>query len=214
MAPKLPPTTRYPRPATSASSSTLPTPCSMLRKRSAFTLIELLVVITIIAILAGLSLAVMGGVQKTARITETKAMANQIKAAISAYYAEYGVFPTNRQTDAAFVSAMTGATNVATLPNRRGIRFLEIPQKFWSTETFTAGSTAMQTPARFYPKGKRETFSILTDAMSAGSTGADVPYDGKIVLPGAKTPSPGTVAVYVSHPDAGKTGTAGFVGSW
>jgi len=187
----------------------------MLRKRSAFTLIELLVVITIIAILAGLSLAVMGGVQQSARTTEVKAMANQIKAALSAYYAEYGVYPTNRQTDAAFVSAMTGATNVTTLPNRRGIRFLEIPKKFWSTgDTFTAGSTTIQTPARFYPKAKRETFQILTDAMSAGSGGADVPYDGKIVLPGTTTPSPGTVAVFVPHPDSKKTGAGAWVGSW
>ena len=203
MAPKLPPTTRYPRPATSASSSTLPTSCSMLRKRSAFTLIELLVVIAIIAILAGLSLAVMGGVQQTTRKTEVRAMAHQIKAALSSYYAEYGIYPTNARTDEVFHRMITGA---ATNQNRRGINFLTVPNKFLNAESGV--NSAIVTPPKFFPGNARSNFIIVTDAMTQGT---DRPYDGNVTLPTGKS-VPGGVAVYVRDPN--KQGDDAWVGTW
>jgi type II secretory pathway pseudopilin PulG len=191
----------------------LPAPCSLPRKRSAFTLIELLVVIAIVIVLASMSLAVMGGVMASARKTEVRAMAQQIKAAISAYYAEYGIYPSNKTTDPSFYALITGTD---TANNKRGIRFLDVPTKFLSTDNISAATpVSIQTPAKFYPsdrKPAREEFAIVTDGQSGG-TGQDKPYDGKIKLPTDKV-VPGTVAVYVPDPNAKKTGDAAWVGTW
>jgi prepilin-type N-terminal cleavage/methylation domain-containing protein len=164
---------------------------------AAFTLIELLVVIAIIVILAGLGFSAVSGALKTAKKAEVRAMANQIKAAIAAYHAEYGTYPTNAKADANFLKIMTAQD---TKNNRRGIRFLEIPPKFLDKDSIV-------TPERLYedPK-KRETFSIVTDAMS-GSGGK--PYDGKIKLPDGKEIS-GSVAVWVPDPEKPTI----FLGTW
>ena len=172
-------------------------PCSMLRRRSAFTLIELLVVMAIIAILLGLGFAGVSGALKTAKKTEVRTMANQIKAAIAAYHAEYGTYPTNSKADVAFVEMMTAAKPAG---NRRGIRFLEVPPKFLATN-------AIATPERLYsdPK-KREVYNIVTDAMGGA---AGKPYDGKIKLPDGKEIS-GSVAVWVTDPDR----PTNYLGTW
>jgi prepilin-type N-terminal cleavage/methylation domain-containing protein len=181
----------------------LPAPCSLPHKRSAFTLIELLVVIAIIAILAGLSLAVMGGVQQTTRKTEVRAMAHQIKAALSSYYAEYGIYPTNVRTDENFHRMITGA---ATNQNRRGINFLSVPNKFLNAESGV--NSAIVTPPKFYAGTARSNFLIVTDGMTQGT---DRPYDGNVTLPTGKS-VPGGVAVYVRDPN--KQGEDAWVGTW
>lgn len=177
---------------------------SFAKSRDAFTLIELLVVIAIIIILAGLSFAVSGGVMKSARKSEIRGMAHQIKSAISGYYAEYGVYPTNKKTDEAFYRMITG---IDTNQNRRGIRFLEVPPKFLNPEP--GDTTPILTPAKFYTNNTRSNFLIVTDAENQGA--GSKPYDGKITLPNSKTIS-GSVAVYVKDPD--KTGDEAWVGTW
>ena len=156
----------------------------------AFTLIELLVVIAIIAILAGLSFAGVNGALKSARKAEVRAMANQIKLAITAYYADYGVWPTNvGKTDANFLGMITGQS---TTGNKRAIRFLEPAAKF-------TNSSGLVTPAKFYAAGQSN-FMVIVDTN----------YAGKIRLPGQSTDTAGSVAVYVTDPDS----SGKYIGTW
>lgn len=161
------------------------------RDERAFTLIELLIVIAIIAILAGLGFGAVGGALKSAKKAEVRTMANQIKLALTSYYAEYGTYPPVSTSDANFLSAMTGSSAVATIPNRRGIRFLEVPPKF-------TNASGIVTPKGFNKAGQVP-YSIVTDTN----------YDGKIQLPGSGEAS-GSIAVYVADPL--KPGN--YIGTW
>jgi general secretion pathway protein G len=60
---------------------------------SGFTLIELLVVVAVIAILAGITLAAMGGVQQKAARDRTKAEVAAIANALEAYRSQNGEYP-------------------------------------------------------------------------------------------------------------------------
>jgi prepilin-type N-terminal cleavage/methylation domain-containing protein len=61
--------------------------------RSAFTLLELLIVITIIAILSGLILMMVGKVQVAAKQAKAKSEVKQLEKAFVAYHDEYGEWP-------------------------------------------------------------------------------------------------------------------------
>ena len=66
----------------------------VVRMRSVqFTLIELLTVITIIIILAGMTLAAASYVQRRALIAKTRVMIQSIETAMTQYESEYGFFP-------------------------------------------------------------------------------------------------------------------------
>jgi prepilin-type N-terminal cleavage/methylation domain-containing protein len=160
------------------------------RRPAAFTLIELLVVIAIVAILAGLGFAGISGALNTGRKAEVRAMANQIKVAISAFNAEYGRFPTNATTDAAFLNLMTGSD---TRNNPRGIRFLEPPPKF-------TNSSGIVTPPKFYRNGGQSNFTLVIDTD----------YDGRITLPPPSGSTFGSVAVHVPDP----TSQGKVIGTW
>ena len=175
-------------PSSSDSLVTRHSPHVTGHRPAAFTLIELLVVISIIAILAGLSFAGVSGALKSARKAEVRAMANQIKLAITSYYSEYGIYPSNQRTDAAFLTMMTGGTN----GNRRAIRFLEVPAKF-------TNDTGIVTPLKFFPAGQSNYVLIV-----------DTNYDGKIRLPDRTPDTGGNIAVYVTDPD----NPAKFIGTW
>lgn len=137
------------------ASASPPSPCS----RGGFTLIELLVVITIIGILAALSLAGIQGALKSAKKAEVRAMANQIKLGIEAYYAEYGYYPANSgSSDSDFLNTMIGAPNNTN--NRRAIRFLEVPGKF-------TNSQGIVTPKNFYKTTNQ--FKIVMDTNFSGT---------------------------------------------
>ena len=177
--------TRHPSLVTSAPMPHAP--CSLPRKASGFTLIELLIVIAIIAILASLAFPAVQGALKSARKAEARAMANQIKLAISSYYAEYGTYPTVTTADANFMRAMTmtnsADTNLPGIPNRRGIRFLEVPGKFTSTN-------GIVTPMGLYSvRTNQPVFQIRTDTN----------YSGRLNL--GFTNINGSVAVWVVDPD-------------
>ena len=160
-----------------------------------FTLIELLVVIAIISILAGLGFAGINGAMKSARKAEVRAMANQIKLAVTAYYADYAVWPTNSgRTDKNFLEMMTAtSTNL----NRRGIRYLEPASKF-------TNATGVVTPAKFYRGGNQSNFFLVVDTN----------YDGRIEVldatTGSKTNISASVGVYVKDPDQ----TTGWITSY
>jgi prepilin-type N-terminal cleavage/methylation domain-containing protein len=65
-----------------------------LREQSAFTLIELLAVITIIGILAGLTLGAAGAVRRHGASSTAKAEVAALQAACDRYYADYNLYPT------------------------------------------------------------------------------------------------------------------------
>jgi len=64
-----------------------------LNKKNGFTLIELLVVISIIGILAGLTLTSYSGAQKQARDTKRKSDLVNMRTALEAYYVSYNAYP-------------------------------------------------------------------------------------------------------------------------
>jgi prepilin-type N-terminal cleavage/methylation domain-containing protein len=109
-----------------------PTPKS--KTSAAFTLIELLVVISIIAILAGLSIPAVSGAMDSAKKTQAKSQVVQIAAAVSAYEMEYGKLPPltagSSSSDStgdvgSFLTAILGGAS-GNANNSRTITFLEM----------------------------------------------------------------------------------------
>ena len=76
----------------------------------AFTLIELLVVVAIIAILVGLLFPAFKAVQNQARNTQAKNDLTQIVNAVSAFYTDYGKYPTSATSDSCFAWQISGLT--------------------------------------------------------------------------------------------------------
>ncbi len=66
---------------------------SIRRSRSGFTLVELLVVISIIVVLAAMSLGAISVVSKRAKNVQTLTDATELKGALDRYYAEYNKLP-------------------------------------------------------------------------------------------------------------------------
>jgi len=123
-------------------------------------LVELLVVISIIGLLAGLGLPAISGAMQAGKKAEVSAMAESIKTAVNAYYAEYSEYPSNAsgKTDTNFLSLMsTTNTNGG---NYRGIAFLEVPPKF------TNASMGLVTPSGFYKT--QSNFFLAIDTNGTG----------------------------------------------
>ena len=116
-------------------------------------------------------------------------MAESIKTAVNAYYAEYSAYPSNSsgKTDANFLSLMT--TTNTNGGNYRGIAFLEVPPKF-------TNSTGIVTPKGFYKGTTQSNFFIL---MDTGNLGYVLPKTLSSTL--TTTNVPNTVAVWVVDRD-------------
>ena len=158
-------------------------------KSDSFTLVELLVVISIIGLLAGLGLPAINGAMQAGKKAEVSAMAESIKTAVNAYYAEYSVYPSNAsgKTDTNFLSLMsTTNTNGG---NYRGIAFLEVPPKF-TNGVDVNGDLGLVTPKGFY--SKMSNFFLAIDTTGAGLLTNKVGSSNYVV--------PSTVAVWVVDP--------------
>jgi type II secretory pathway pseudopilin PulG len=125
----------------------------------------LLVVISIIGLLAGLGLPAITGAIKAGKKAEVAAMAESIKTAVNAFYAEYSAYPSNTsgKADTNFLTLLsTTNTNGG---NSRGIAFLEVPPKF-TNGVLADGDLGLVTPKGY---GKKMTnFFVLIDTGGLG----------------------------------------------
>jgi len=149
------------------------------------------VVISIIGLLAGLGLPAINGAIKAGKKAEVAAMAESIKTALNAFYAEYSTYPASSngvvftKTDTNFLAAMsTTSTNGG---NYRGIVFLEVPPKF-------TNSDGLVTPKGFSPGGKQSNFFVLIDTGGLGYV------NPKSVSSVTNSNVPSSVAVWVVDP--------------
>ena len=169
-----------------------------------FTLVEILVVVSIIGLLAGLSIPAVGGALNAARKAKVSAMAQQVRSAILQFNTEYGYYPTNGlanemgNTGTNLILVLAG---LATNDNPRAVAFLEVPQDFTFNNANNLSNRGLVTPRGFYKSGQ----SNLTVAV-------DTNYDGMISVTndGRSTNIRATVAVWFVDPKAANK----TVGTW
>ena len=121
-------------------------------------------------------------------------MAESIKTAVNAFYAEYSAYPSNTsgKTDANFLALMSTTNSTGTsAQNTRGIAFLEVPPKF-------TNASGIVTP-RGFSTNTNNTFCILIDT---GGLGYVNPKSVSGTLTNANVPS--SVAVWVVDPKNSK----------
>jgi type II secretory pathway pseudopilin PulG len=148
--------------------------------------VELLVVISIIGLLAGLGLPAINGAIQAGKKAEVASMAESIKTAVNAFYAEYSAYPSNTsgKTDTNFLALMSPTNNTGvSAQNTRGIAFLEVPPKF-------TNASGIVTPRGFYKA--QSNFFLAIDTNGVGVLTNKVGSSNYVV--------PSSVAVWVVDP--------------
>jgi len=84
-------------------------------KNRLFTLVELLTVIAVIAILAGIAIPVIVGMQSKGRETSARADMNAIKMALTQFKADYSIFPVTSATDTLYHAGFSTAVDDANI---------------------------------------------------------------------------------------------------
>jgi len=172
----------------------------------AFTLVEMLVVVSIIGLLAGLSIPAVGGALASAQKAKVSAMAHQIRTAIIQFNTEYGFFPTNGipggvgTTGPTLALVLTGSDSAAA-DNPRRVSFLEVPNDFSFGGAGNLSNRGIVTPAGFYKVGQSN-FNVAVDHD----------YDGLVSVTNGtvRTNIRATVAVWFVDPKAANK----TVGTW
>jgi prepilin-type N-terminal cleavage/methylation domain-containing protein len=171
-----------------------------------FTLVELLVVISIIGLLAGLSIPAVGGAMNSAKKAKVSAFAHQVRTALVQFNTEYGYFPTNGMNQGVGTTAstlaliLTGSAS-STNDNPRRVSFLEVPSDFTLNGLGNISNSGIVTPRGFYAGGQ-----------SNLSVSVDHDYDGQISVTNGTTKInlTATTAVWFVDPrNSGKT-----IGTW
>ena len=111
---------------------------SLPSRRRAFTLIELLVVISIIGVIAGLTLGVAKAVGKTRKIAVAKGELAQIQIALESYKAKYGVYPPGNEFGEPKLNQLyyelsgtvTNGLNYVTLDGSANIPIVSVPKAY------------------------------------------------------------------------------------
>ena len=119
-------------------------------------------------------------------------MAESIKTAVNAFYAEYSAYPSNTsgKTDANFLALMSTTNNTGvSAQNTRGIAFLEVPPKF-------TNANGLVTPRGFYSGTNQSNFLVRIDTNGAGVLTNDVG--------GTKYVVASSVSVWVADPKNSK----------
>jgi len=151
-------------------------------------------------LLAGLGLPAINGAIQAGKKAEVAAMAESIKTAVNAFYAEYSAYPSNTsgKTDANFLALMSTTNNTGvSAQNTRGIAFLEVPPKF-------TNASGIVTP-RGFSTNTTNTFFVLIDT---GSLGFVNPRSVSGTLTNSNVPS--SVAVWVLDPKDTKKAVGTF----
>ena len=154
-----------------------------------FTIVELLVVITVIAILAGISIVSYTSVVSDAKTTMAVQEISQLKKAVSMYYGKYRTLPNNSTYLAICLSKNTTAcaqnyqgntpmTN-AVLTELKKVGYSKLPELDAYAKTYT------------YGPGLQYTLAAPYLALSVASSGLDT-SSGLLVLPGDKACPIGT----------------------
>jgi len=173
-------------------------------RSNGFTLVEILVVVSIIGLLAGLSIPAVGGGLNAARKAKVSAMAHQIRTSLTQFNTEYGYFPTNGLDSSGVGSTSNSLALVLagldTNNNPRSIVFLEVPQDFTKDASGNV-SNGIVTPKGFYKNGQTNFFVSV-----------DHNYDGLVTVTNGKTATNirASAAVWFIDPkDSSKT-----IGTW
>ena len=143
-------------------------------------------VISIIGLLAGLGLPAINGAIQAGKKAEVASMAESIKTAVNAFYAEYSAYPSNTsgKTDTNFLALMSPTNNTGvSAQNTRGIAFLEVPPKF-------TNASGIVTPRGFYKA--QSNFFLAIDTNGVGVLTNKVGSSNYVV--------PSSVAVWVVDP--------------
>jgi prepilin-type N-terminal cleavage/methylation domain-containing protein len=141
-----------------------------LRQSSAFTLVELLAVITVIGILAGLTLGAAGAVRRHGATSQAKAEVAALQAACERFYADNNFYPSNTSADPMKSFSPTAYTNAGQVlfSNLFGTNQYSKPpagKRYFEPKPSMVSSTTGINPCFSDPWGK--TYGYYSDGTSA-----------------------------------------------